>query len=535
MRQRRAILVTAVVLAGAAALAARPQAPAGGYDALTTLFREWRAFEAPRVTGGVPDYGAAAMSEKQRALPGWRARLDAIDPRAWPVAGQNDHALVGAEMAGLDFDLRVRRPWARDPSFYRVVHAAQSDTPAHEGVAVATALELWTYEFPVRGDRLGEVQRGLRAAAGLYEQARANLTGDGRDLWTAGIDTAREQVETLEALAVRLAAVQPELVPDARAAAEAARGFRGWLEAELPGKRGPSGVGIEHYDWYLKHVRLLPYTWADQVMIASRELGRARASLALEEARNASLPELVPVATAEEHTRRFNQAVTDYVAFLGRRVRTAKPYMDPALRARIGSFRATTPREFFSEVDYRDPIVMRTHGFHWIDLAQMASEPHQSPVRRGPLLHNIWADRSEGLATGMEELSMLAGVFDGSPRSRELIWILLAQRGARAMGDLMMHANRWTLDEAARFAVDNTPRGWLRIDGATVWGEQQLYLQQPAYGTSYLVGKVQIDELMGEVAAARGAAFSLPAFMDEFQASGLIPVGLIREELLPAR
>jgi hypothetical protein len=121
-----------------------------------------------------------------------------------------------------------------------------------------------------------------------------------------------------------------------------------------------------------------------------------------------------------------------------------------------------------------------------------------------------------------------------SPRSRELIWILLAQRGARAMGDLMMHANRWTLDEAARFAVEHTPRGWLRIDGATVWGEQQLYLQQPAYGTSYLVGKVQIDELMGEVAAARGATFSLPAFMDDFQAAGMVPVALIRREMLPA-
>ena len=66
-------------------------------------------------------------------------------------------------------------------------------------------------------------------------------------------------------------------------------------------------------------------------------------------------------------------------------------------------------------------------------------------------------------------------------------------------------------------------------------GEQQLYLQQPAYGTSYLVGKVQIDELMGEVAAARGAVFSLPRFMDELQACGMIPVALIRREMLPAR
>ena len=32
-------------------------------------------------------------------------------------------------------------------------------------------------------------------------------------------------------------------------------------------------------------------------------------------------------------------------------------------------------------------------------------------------------------------------MFDARPRSRELIYILLAQRAARALGDLRMHAN----------------------------------------------------------------------------------------------
>ena len=60
---------------------------------------------------------------------------------------------------------------------------------------------------------------------------------------------------------------------------------------------------------------------------------------------------------------------------------------------------------------------------------------------------------SEGLATAMEELTMNAGLFEARPRSRELIYVLLAQRGARATGDLMMHANEWTLEQAVKHAV----------------------------------------------------------------------------------
>jgi uncharacterized protein (DUF885 family) len=215
-----------------------------------------------------------------------------------------------------------------------------------------------------------------------------------------------------------------------------------------------------------------------------------------------------------------------------RQVLTIEPYMDPALRARIGRFSPPDrPREFFTEVDCRDPVVMRTHGFHWIDLARMERQPHASPIRRGPLLYNIWVERAEGLATAMEEMMMHAGLFDAQPRSRELIYILLAQRGARAMGDLMMHANQWTLDEAVKSAVEWTPRGWLRENGTTVRFEQHLYLRQPAYGTSYLIGKLQIDRLIADRAREQGEAFTLRQFMDDFQAAGLIPVSLIRWQM----
>jgi uncharacterized protein (DUF885 family) len=204
--------------------------------------------------------------------------------------------------------------------------------------------------------------------------------------------------------------------------------------------------------------------------------------------------------------------------------------MDPALRARIGSYRPG-PREFFSEVDYRDPELMRTHGYHWFDKGRMTHLPHGSPIRRGALLYNIFITRTEGHATGWEELMMQAGMFDERPWTRELLYILLAQRAARALGDLRMHSNEYSLEQAAAFTSANTPRGWLRLDGELVRAEQHLYLQQPAYGTSYVIGKIEVEKILSERKQQLGEAFTMKRFMEEFEAAGLVPAALIRWEL----
>jgi uncharacterized protein (DUF885 family) len=161
----------------------------------------------------------------------------------------------------------------------------------------------------------------------------------------------------------------------------------------------------------------------------------------------------------------------------------------------------------------------------------MAAEPHPSPIRATPLLYNIWDSRAEGVATGMEEWMMNAGLFADSPRSRELIYILIAQRAARSISGLLLHSNEYTMEDAVEFAAEWTPRGWMPEDSNTVWGEQYLYLQQPFYGASYLTGKYEIEQLMAERAAQLGEEYSFKRFMDEMEASGLIPVSLIRWEM----
>jgi hypothetical protein len=309
--------------------------------------------------------------------------------------------------------------------------------------------------------------------------------------------------------------------------------FRSWLEQELPSKQALSGIGKENYTWYLQKVHLVPFTWEEEVTLMLRELARAHASLRLEEHRNRHLPPLKRIENAEDYNRIHNAAVGKYIAFLeDGDFMTVKPYMDAAVRARIGSFQpAIGLRGFFYEVSYRDPLVLITHFHHWIELAMMDNEPHSNPIRREPLLYNIFDGRSEGLATGIEEMSMHAGLFDDNPRARELVWIMLAQRAARALAALHLHSNDFTIEEAVKFASQRTPRGWMPDDSNTVWGEQHFYLQQPGYATSYVIGKIEIEDLIAEYALELGDEFTMKRFMDEFRAAGLIPISLIRWEL----
>jgi uncharacterized protein DUF885 len=498
---------------------------------LTKFFAEWRAFQRPHLNDGVPDYSARAMSAQHRELPAFQRRLADISTGGWPISEQVDWHIVRAEMNGLDFDHRVLKPWTNNPGFYVTVFFDRSDQPAREGPHAYGAVEIWRYTFPLRAEPAAEMGAALRIIPRLLEEARRNLVGKSRDLWVYGTKDVKEQSSSLTRLANMLADAPGELKSDVARAKEATDRFVEWLEAQAPSKTAQSGIGIEQYDWYLKNVQLVPYTWQEEVALMESELARAQAFLALEEEKNKDLPQPAVVASETEYNRRFNDGVTEYISFLkDREILTIKEYMDPALRAQIGKF-DPGPREFFGEIDYRDPVVMRTHGYHWFDLAQMEHEPHADPIRRGALLYNIFDTRTEGLATGWEEMMMLAGMFDAKPRSRELIYILIVERAARALGDLRMVSGEFTLEQAAEFTSHQTPRDWLSLKGSLVRSEQHLYLQQPGYGTSYLVGKKQIEMLLATRKMQLGGSFRMKQFMDSFNTAGLVPASLLRWEL----
>ena len=531
--RRAAALIAVAVLLAAGPLGG--QAPRG-YQALTSLWAEFVAFERPTLLNGAPDYTADANARRAATLATFQSRLAAIDPAGWPVDQQVDHALVRAMMSGLDFDLRVLRPWARDPAFYKSVWTEQSDTPAHEGPTHSAVVELWTYTFPLASPDQARLATELATIPPLLTQARVNLTGNARDLWVTGIGTMAEQAADLEALQKQTAGAGPALARAIEAARTATTEFVAWLEQQAPSKTGPSGIGKADYTWSLRNVHLVPMTWDDEVMLLRRELARAHASLKLEEERNRGLPPLVPAENEAEYRQRADAAVTKYLAFLKtRNVLAVQDYLDPAMRAHIGAFVPLERRNFFAIASHYEPMSLFAHFYHWFDHAWMTNAPNASPIRRGATLFNVWDTRAEGMATAMEELILHTGYYDDTPRAREVVWIMLAQRCARGLASLYAQANEFDITQAKAFQVEWTPRGWMRPDLDLLNFEQQLYLRQPGYGSSYVTGKYLIDELIKDRAHQLGEAFTLRRFFDEFNAAGVIPVSLVRWQLTGQR
>jgi hypothetical protein len=233
------------------------------YEDLVALFGEWRTFQRPALVNGVPDYSAAAMAAQHKALAGYQSRLGAIDPRGWPIPQQADYHVVRAEMNGLEFDHRVLEPWANNPAFYVTIFPSESDQPAREGPFAYGAVELWSHRFPLSARDAATVAAGVRTVPALLAQARKNLTGDGKDLWIHGARDMRQQSADLKALATRLTPAEKALAQDVERARSATDEFAAWLEKESASKTGASGVGLDNYNWYLRHVMLLRSRWCD--------------------------------------------------------------------------------------------------------------------------------------------------------------------------------------------------------------------------------------------------------------------------------
>jgi hypothetical protein len=529
-----------LVLALTTALAAPAHAQGGTYGALLELFRDWRTFEEPPRVDGIPDYTPATNARRLQTLREFQQRLRALDTAGWSIPQQVDRHLVRAEMNGMEYHLTVLQPFARDPAYYASIRTDESDTPAEEGPTIHGAIRLWQYGIwprtrletprPLTPDETRRLTSALQTIPTLLRQARINLAGaTARDLWVGGVRAFEEQAEALEQLKTAVAASTPVAGTPALLAAigdaEAATlGFAQWLRDEAPKRTGPSGIGKAQYTWFLRNVLLVPLSWEDEVTITRRELARGHASLRLEEQRNRALPPM-PVADSPEAYRALqDKAIAAYLDFLKRTdLITMQPWLEQALRERMTPFSPEATRNFFTQGNHRDPRPLWTHLYHWWDNWRLRQADHPSPIRRNALLYNVWMSRAEGMATSMEEWMMHAGLYDDSPRSREIVWIMLITRAARGLGNLFAHANTLTMAEAADIHVNWTPRGWMRRDPLLGF-EQHLYLRQPGYGASYVTGGRLMEEVIAERARQLGDQFSMRRVLDEIDGAGMIPV-----------
>ena len=129
---------------------------------------------------------------------------------------------------------------------------------------------------------------------------------------------------------------------------------------------------------------------------------------------------------------------------------------------------------------------------------------------------------------------MVAGLHDRwdlNPRSREVFYISLAWRAIRGIADLKLHSNEFTMSQALDHCVEWCPRGWECKTDMDTWYDLHYSMMLPGHATIYINGKNELERLMADRAMQLGDAFNLREFMDDFLASGMIPLSLTRWEM----
>ena len=507
------------------------------YQDLLDLFKDWRKFESPPLLNGAPDYTQERFSNDQEKFSELRDKLNNFNISKWSTSNQIDWHIVRAEMNGYDFNFRILRPWQRDPAFYQTIWMYQSDVPAHEGPTNHGVLEFWMYNIPLNQESEKKILKELKSITPFLDQAKINLTGNAKELWVAGIENLRKQRDNLIVIKTSLNLDDNHAInKEIDIAIKSTEDFITWLEKESKNKTGPSGIGKENYTWYQKNVHLLPMTWEDEVRLLQRELDRAWSSLKLEEHNNKGLPELIPANSPGDFRELTEKGVRRFIDFIKEKeIMPFKENMEPALREHMGKYVPENERNFFNIGLHLDPLPLYSHFVHWFDLAEMRDNPHKSPIRRKALLYNIFDTKNEGIATGVEEMFMHAGLYNDSPRSREIVWIMIAQRAARGLGSLYAHANEMTMEEAGGVHVKWTPRRWMNREPHLLKFEQHLYLRQPGYGTSYITGKYMAERIVADFAEKlekENKEFTLKDFFKKFNEAGNIPISLVRSEIL---
>ena len=553
MRPAFSWIVAAVVLASTAfffLIASGVAAPTGEegstYANLEALFESSRRLNEPPLKNGIPDYSEAAMGRQYEELRGFQRRLAELDIDGWPITQQVDYHLVRAELNGIEFMHRVLKPWTKDPYLYwgsststSMPYYGFSDRPAvPEGPGWGESGYAAEPDYPLNEEEQEAYRTRLVALPKILAQGKANIVipEAKRDMALMALRSLAVEGGLLEGMVVSMKEHHSELAPAAQGASEAVQDYRDWILANIDDMAAPTGVGTENLSWWLKNVWLIPYTYEEIRTIARREYQRGLTALKLEEYRNRDLPRLEPAQDRAEYIRRHRAAEEKLRAFLleGELMTVTADEIDSAYAA----YPPRPPEKPSDRPSNSLGGIIHEHLGHQLDA--LRPETGMSKIRASRRLHEMTHARREGVADGLIEMFMHAGILDDQPRIRELVDIGIANRAGIAIAELEFQANAVDYEGWNRLEHEMSLYGSISLDesewfnaAATYnrWDHKKDAVRAPGYEVAYLTGVVQFNQAFADRAEQLGADFNVREFMDEFFAVGQIPVALIRWQM----
>jgi hypothetical protein len=529
-------------------------------DSITQLasdFWTWRAVyrpftfdDVPRLehAGGIRDWSEAAIAKQRVDLSGFEHRWEAMHPIARTIdvhlSRKIDYRLIGSALARVRWELDVNPRWQRDPTFY----IEQTVGALEEEVLPPP---------PFSEDRSRELVMRAENIPSILEQAKANLKAV-----TPFAQLAIDSLSDIDARFTRVeAGVSPLLAGGERARFHAAIAkastalveYREWLKLNLSRMKPDFALGEKAYGFFLHRVALLPYTPQQLLAMARQDFDRVLAMESYEHQRDLNAPALKMAATAQEEVARMEHDDASIRRYLvDHQVLTVPPDL-PHWTLRLAPDYVAAFDGFGELDDFTGPSRLNQDGTRWIqppspDLPYFhkayANDTRTTGVHEGVPGHFFqlslaWRNPdpirrqyydsgvNEGIGFYAEEMMLQAGLYDDSPRTREIIYNFARLRALRVEADVKLALGEFSIDQAADYLARTVP-----MDRKTAESEAADFSTAPGLAIAYEIGKLQIEGMLAKRRLQQGEKFNLREFHDYVWSNGNVPLSLQRWELL---
>lgn len=519
-------------------------------------FWTWRAAEQPfspddisRIErpGGTRDWTTGAVARRRADLAQFEKQMQQMDSTYCSLADQVDYRLLGSALSRVRWELDVLRRWERDPTFY----IEQTITAVQEALTVPA---------PYDAGHSAEILARIENIPSIIEAAQQNLKQPPAPFATLAIralGNVRERFATMAAALESCTTLsRGQLSAPVGKAVSALEEYREWLRRIVASLPAETSIGRDAYLFFLSRVALMPFTPEELLDMGRQELERAIAFEQIERNRNTGVPPLPIAASLGKQIERSVATETRIREFLEKeRILTVPPEIAhytiapfPAYLKALDGFGEmvdfTSPSRLHENSRrYLDPPSEKL-GYFWLATAKdprpdmvhegvpghylqfVISWRHPNPVRR----HFYDSGSNEGIAFYAEEMMLQAGLFDDSPRSREIIYNFARLRALRVAVDIKLALGMFDIEQAADYLERRVP-----MDRDTARHEAAFFATGPGQAITYQIGKLQVLKFLADARLQLGERFDLRAFHDSLWLNGNVPIALQRWEMLGTR
>jgi uncharacterized protein (DUF885 family) len=549
------LLLTLVCLSTEAAMTA------GDLHSTAERFYRWREQNFPVWSSEqglhtwdsrLTDYSASALASRRAHIASLLEQVRAADISSWSKDDQIDLILFRAQLERFDFDRRVLRSEETNPA-------------AYVDEASTSIFSLLKKEYDAPEARARSAMSRFKAMPQLFADARKNLTAPVHLYAQLAIESARSIdplfTESVEPLRRALPEAERGTFDHARETAiRSVHDFADWLEKRLPSMPQWKPMGETNYNYFLRHILLLPLDAHDLAHLGEVELVRYRALEAMLPDPSLADPDPKRAASIPPDQASFLAAyqsrLDEMVKFLrDKRLVSIPDYVGPFLIRQLPeAFKPTSPggfmnppglydrdnsgfyfiptynpnsRNFYIRAAIEDPRPILGHeGIPGHFLQISIANTNRNEIRR----HHDDGVFVEGWALYGEEMLLREGLYPENSASAGQILRLSRYRSARIGVDVNLHTGRWTFDQGVKYFMEG---GGLDREAAT--GEAAGAAVSPTQKISYITGKWQIMRLLGKYRDRKGADFRLGQFHDDLIANGSLPLSIVEWLILDDR